>query len=100
MERYHDTNTPVLVYVGVISTVVFFALIVCLQVLYYTIVEQDFQKKVVEAPTIESDSRIAEQQIQLTQYGWLDRDEKKVAIPIDRAMELVINELRAVADQE
>jgi hypothetical protein len=55
----------------------------------------DYQRKVIEAPTIESDSIIAEQQIQLTQYGWLDREQNKVAIPIDRAMERVVADLQA-----
>lgn len=100
MERYHDTHTTLLAYFGVVSTVVLFALIVGLQVLYYTFAERDFQRKVIEAPTIESDSRIAEQQIQLTQYGWVDRKENKVAIPIDRAMEQVVTELQAMAEQE
>jgi hypothetical protein len=100
MERYNDTNTPMIAFVGVVSTVVLFAAIVGLQVLYYTLAEQDYRRKVVEAPTIESDSIIAEQQIQLTQYGWLDREQNKVAIPIDRAMERVVADLQALAGKE
>jgi hypothetical protein len=100
MERYNDTNTPMIAFVGVVSTVVLFAAIVGLQVLYYTLAEQDYRRKVVEAPTIESDGIIAEQQIQLTQYGWLDREQNKVAIPIDRAMERVVADLQALAGKE
>jgi hypothetical protein len=100
MERYNDMHTPLIAFVGVVSTVVLFATIVSLQVLYYTLAEQDYRRKVVEAPTIESDSIIAEQQIQLTQYGWLDREQNKVAIPIDRAMERVVADLQASAGKE
>jgi hypothetical protein len=100
MERYNDMNTPMIAFVGVVGTVVLFAAIVGLQVLYYTLAEQDYRRKVVEVPTIESDSIIAEQQIQLTQYGWLDREQNKVAIPIDRAMERVVADLQALAGKE
>jgi hypothetical protein len=100
MERYNDTNTSMIAFVGVVSTVVLFAAIVGLQVLYYTLAEQDYRRKVVDAPTSDSDSIIAEQQIQLTQYGWLDREQNKVAIPIDRAMERVVADLQALAGKE
>jgi hypothetical protein len=100
MERYNDMHTPLIAFVGVVGTVVLFATIVSLQVLYYTLAEQDYRRKVVEAPTIESDSIIAEQQIQLTQYGWLDREQNKVAIPIDRAMERVVADLQASTGKE
>jgi hypothetical protein len=100
MERYNDMHTPLIAFVGVVGTVVLFATIISLQVLYYTLTEADYRRKVVEAPTIESDSIIAEQQIQLTQYGWLDREQNKVAIPIGRAMERVVADLQALAGKE
>jgi hypothetical protein len=100
MERYNDTNTTAIAFAGVVGTILLFALILGLQVLYYTIAEQDYQRKVIEAPTIDSDSMLAEQQIQLTQYGWLDREQNKVAIPIDRAMARVVAELQASAGKE
>ena len=100
MERYNDTNTPMLALVGVVSTILLFALIVGLQVLYYALAEQDFERKVIHIPTAESDGILAEQEIQLTQYGWLDRAQNKVAIPIDRAMERVVADLQRAADKE
>jgi hypothetical protein len=94
MERYNDTNTPMIALVGFIGAILTFALIVGLQVLYYATVEQEKVDKVIRVPTADSDSMIAEQQIKLTQYGWLDRQQSKVAIPIDRAMELVVEDLQ------
>jgi len=97
MARYNDTNTPMLALVGFVGAILIFALIVGLQVLYYSTAEKETEQKVIAAPTAESDSIITEQEIKLTQYGWLDRKANKVAIPIDRAMELVVAEL---ADKE
>ena len=100
MERYNDTNTPMLALVGVVSTILLFALIVGLQVLYYALAERDYERKVIQIPTAASDGILAEQEIQLTQYGWLDRAQNKVAIPIDRAMERVVTELQRSAEKE
>ena len=100
MERYNDTNTPMLALVGFVGAILVFALIVGLQVLYYATAEKEREQKVIEAPTAESDSLIAEQKIKLTQYGWLDRKQNKVAIPIERAMELVVADLQQSAAKE
>jgi hypothetical protein len=36
----------------------------------------------------------------LTRYGWIDREKQQVTIPIDRAMELVVNDLSAAPSEE
>ncbi|MCH5372961.1 MAG: hypothetical protein JJ992_03215 [Planctomycetes bacterium] len=100
MERYNDTNTPMLALVGFVGAILVVALIAGLQVLYYVTVEKERQTKVIDVATAESDSVVAEQEIKLAQYGWLDRKENKVAIPIERAMQLVVADLQQPADKE
>ena len=100
MERYNDMNTPMIALAGVVGAIIVFAAIVGLQVLYYTTVEQQTIDKVVDVPDAASDSALAAQEIKLAQYGWIGPDHKKAAIPIDRAMELVVAELQESADKE
>jgi hypothetical protein len=54
----------------------------------------------VDAPTVEANNLIAEQEARINRYGWIDRDKGQVAIPINRAMELVTNEYRRQQQEE
>ena len=94
MERYDDINTPMVAVIGLVSVILTFALIVGIQVLYHNFEQAEVQRKVVDAPSLEADNLMAEQEAQLNRYGWIDREKGKVAIPIDRAMEFVVNELK------
>jgi hypothetical protein len=100
MQRYNDLNTPMIALVGLLGALLTFAAIVALQVLYYSAANRQDERKVIQAPTTESDSLMAEQEVKLTRYGWVDRDKKQVAIPIERAMELVVRELSATESEE
>jgi hypothetical protein len=100
MQRYNDLNTPMIALVGLLGALVTFVVIVALQVLYYTAANSHNQRNVIQAPTTESDSLVAEQEVKLTRFGWINRDKKQVAIPIDRAMELVVRELSATGNEE
>jgi hypothetical protein len=100
MQRYNDLNTPMIALVGLLGALLTFAVIVALQVLYYSAASRQEERKVIQAPTTDSDSLMAEQEVKLTRYGWIDREKKQVAIPIDRAMELVVRELSATESEE
>jgi hypothetical protein len=63
-------------------------------------VVQETEQKVVQAPTTQSDTMLAEQAVKLTRYEWIDREKQRVMIPIDRAMEVVVNELSAAPSEE
>ena len=43
---------------------------------------------------------LAEQAVKLTRYDWIDREKKRVMIPIERAMELVVKESSAAQSEE
>ena len=100
MQRYNDLNTPMIALVGLLGMLLTFIAIVALQVLYYAAANRREEQKVVNVPTTASNSLLAEQEVKLTRYGWIARDTKQVAIPIERAMKLVVDELSATPGEE
>jgi hypothetical protein len=92
MQRHDDLNVPMMTYWGVLSCIVTFVLILAIQVGYYRVANKETERKVVSAIYVDSESVLAAQDAKLVRYGWLNRDAGVVAIPIDRAMELVVRE--------
>ena len=100
MERHNDLNSAKIALVGFLGALLTFIVILAMQVLYYSAVVQETEQKVIQAPTTQSDTLLAEQAVKLTRYGWIDREKQQVTIPIDRAMELVVNDLSAAQSEE
>jgi hypothetical protein len=100
MERHNDLNSLKIAWVGFLGALVTFVVILAMQVLYHSAVVQETEQKVVQAPTTQSDTMLAEQAVKLTRYEWIDREKQRVMIPIDRAMEVVVNELSAAPSEE
>jgi len=100
VQRYNDLNVTAIAAVTFVGAVLTFAAILGIQVLYYAVANRQHEQKVVDAPTFESDSVIAEQEVKLTRYGWINREKEQVAVPIDRAMELVVRELSSENGKE
>ncbi len=94
MTKDDDVNTPVIFAIGLLSVIVLVALSLLLQVMYYQTDAQLEQVKVIDRPAVELDNHLAEQQGKLASYAWVDAKKKVAAIPIDRAMELVLAELQ------
>lgn len=91
-EQTDGLYAPGIVVAGVISAVATFVIIVALQALYLSL-EKSQQREAAQNAINTSESLIAEQQAKMNQYGWLDRENDLVAIPIDRAIELTAVEL-------
>lgn len=85
-------NTPTIAVVGVVSAVLLFAFIVGMQALYLYYKEADAARKLDDGTF--GENLLIEQENRLQQYGWLDREAEQLAIPIQRAMELRVEELR------
>lgn len=100
MERHNDLNTLKIAAVGLLGALITLAVVLALQVLYYSAANEQFERKVIQAPTTQSDHWLTEQAAKLTTYGWIDRQKNKVMIPIDRAMELVVKEVSASQSEE
>lgn len=89
-------NIPMIVTVGLISVVVTAVSVIAVQTLYYSYAADETQRKVVEAPTANADSKLAEQIAKLSRYSWTDRKKGIVTVPIERAMRLVVQEKRTL----
>ncbi|HXK92083.1 MAG: hypothetical protein HPY51_04400 [Candidatus Omnitrophica bacterium] len=92
MAHRDDLNTSLITLIGFLSAILLFALIVGLQIGYYAFKEREFARKVVNERPAELTQTIAKQQEQLHAYRWVNEASREVAIPIGRAMELVVKE--------
>ncbi len=95
MAEPENLNIPMIVTVGVVSVVLTFASVFAVQALYYQYFAAQMELKVVEAPTADADSKLAEQNAKLARYSWANREQGVVTIPIERAMRLVVREQRS-----
>jgi hypothetical protein len=64
-----------------------------LQAYFFRAQTQEFDTKVVQRIPEDRELVRTEQRAQISNYRWIDRDSGKVAIPIERAMDLVAAEL-------
>ena len=88
-----DPSVLKTVVVGIIGAIIMFVLIVAVQALFYK--EESDVARLYERDPGEARLRLAEQQEALNAYRYVDEKAGVVAIPIERAMELVVNELAA-----
>ena len=92
-----EIDTPKLAVIGVVGTIVILLIVFAVQVLYYywnrqLDVAENVQHKDQALARYE-----AEQQEKLHRTAWIDQKTGKVAIPIERAMELTVRDLGAAA---
>lgn len=83
---------------GIVGAILVFVMIVALQALYYSMRDQENDRKVVAQAPEELGRLIATQQEALGSYRWIDQEGGVVGIPIERAMEIVARELRMDAE--
>lgn len=95
MASHEDINTPMVAVVGFLGAIVVFAVIVMLIVVYYNEEGRQRAEKDLSVPPAEIRRLVAQQEGQLADYRLLDSEKKIVAIPISRAMKLVVDELAA-----
>lgn len=85
-----DVNAPKIAVVGFLGVVILFAIIVLLVVVFYNAQTQEEFVKDVSEPQVEFDQLAAQQRGNLTDYRLLDKEKGVYAIPISRAMEIVV----------
>lgn len=93
MSFQSDPDTPRTLYVGVVGVVLVFVAIIALQALFYHVQESEVARKSGAGAPEELAALRAEQLELLNNYRWIDRNKGTVAIPIERAMELMVSEL-------
>jgi hypothetical protein len=90
-----DPDTSATIVVGVVGAIVVFAIIVALQALFYRTETRETVSKVYSVVPEQYSRLRAEQLETLNSYRWIDKKNGVVGIPIDRAMELVVQEAQA-----
>jgi hypothetical protein len=95
MGQDDNVNTPMVAVVGVIASVVVFLIIVLLQVLFFSMSESEMARKDPGAASEPLVDLLTSQRAELDTYHWVDQKKAIVAIPISRAMELVLSDDRA-----
>jgi hypothetical protein len=93
MAQDDDVKTFTVALVGFVGAIVLVAIVFLLQVVYYRMAADQFKQKDLERPLTELQGALSAQQAKLTQYRWVDQAKGVVAIPIDRAMDLVVREM-------
>lgn len=87
-----DLNTSKVVVIGLTFCIFVFAIIAAVQTIFYNMQENERIKKTVAQPDAEYSTLLSDQQEQLNSYHWLNQKEGVLAIPIDRAMEIIVTE--------
>jgi len=80
--------------VGVVSAILLFVVVVALQALFFRMQEGEHSRKVYEQPYEALQKLDADQLGTLTSYGWVDQQQGVTRIPIERAMQLIVDESR------
>jgi hypothetical protein len=89
---YEDIKVWRLSLIGLMSVAGIVTLVLLLQVVYYQTAAQAEQKDLSQPPE-ELSNLLAAEQAKLLEYRIIDPKKKLVAIPIDRAKQLVLREL-------
>lgn len=98
MPPYDDVKSATIAFVGLIVAILTFAVMILAMVVYYQASARErYEKQISQAPA-ELATVTANQQARLTEYRWVDQPKGIVAIPIDRAMDLVVADQSAKRD--
>jgi hypothetical protein len=89
-DRQDDPDISLTAMVVVVGTVLTFVVVVFLQAVFYRAETAEYERKIVNEPPKKLRSVRAEQGAVLNDYRWVDRENGVVAIPIERAMEIMI----------
>jgi hypothetical protein len=87
-----EPNAPLTALVGIVSAIVLFVVVVLLQAFFYRAEQEENVRKVVAVAPQELSQLRAQQQELLHSYKVVDQQKGVVAIPIDLAMKLVVQE--------
>jgi len=91
--RYDDPNVAASAVVGIISAIALFVIIVLLQTWFYKAEEDERFRKIYSEPYEELQKTDNQQLEQLGSFGWISEPDGVAHIPIERAMQLVVDEL-------
>jgi uncharacterized membrane protein len=90
-----EIDTPKLAVIGVVGTMIVVLVVFAVQVLFYVVTAEVRDERNVAHVDQALARYQAEQDEKLHRTAWVDPQTKKVAIPIERAMELTVRDLTA-----
>lgn len=117
MARYDDLDTKTIAYTTFVSTVLLVVIILCVQALCYNWLDSVEEARITDQGYKNSDATIREQLLKLDGYQWAEvpvaaepgqpepkageppKTVKKLQIPIERAKQLLLNELKKPGDK-
>jgi len=89
-----DPNALMTVLLGVIGCVLLLAILFGLEAVFYSSQQSEFREKVVSSKPAELRLVQSEQLEAIRDYHWIDREAGVVGLPVERAMELMVEEQR------
>jgi hypothetical protein len=92
-----DPKATTVLFVGIVSVVAVFLIVVMLQIVFYRMQEREVARKSLDLAPEELAQLRASQQAELHSYGWIDEAGGVARIPIERAMELTVEEINRPA---
>lgn len=95
-----DPRAPSTFFVGAISVLLLVAVAIGLDGLHRAEAQRENQRKVVEVEPTRRLELEAVQRRRLAEYRWIDHESGRVAIPLERAIELLVAESGADAGGE
>jgi len=84
-------STPTLL-VGAVGMILLMVIVLLVEVLYHRTTQAEVYRKVISEQPLELRQVQAEQLEQLNGYRWVSEPEGVTAIPIDRAIDLIVEE--------
>jgi hypothetical protein len=89
-----DPNALMTVALGVIGCLLLLAILFGLEAVFYSAQQSEYGQKVVRKKPVELMRVQAEQREAIRDYHWIDREAGVVGLPIERSMELLVEEHR------
>jgi hypothetical protein len=93
MAQYDDLDVPQIAFVGVCAAIITFISIALFQSLYYQMDQHLQAERVINVPNSKAEAALQSQRAKLTRSGWNNDQKTSVSIPIDQAMNRVVQEL-------
>lgn len=78
--------------VAAVFSIFFIVTVILLHGYYGGVNAREVQRKVIDRPSVEVDQMRSQQLRQIGEYRWIDPNAKTVALPIERAMQLIVAE--------
>lgn len=98
MSQQRDPNTPAVLLVGIVGSVLIFAIVVGLIAVYQGVEQEHLQDKVYNVVPQELAQLRAKQQAQINSFRHMPGDDGRIGLPIERAMALMVDELNALEE--